>query len=136
MIPGLVTIFNKSISEGVFPELLKTAKVIPKYKNDDANFAKNCQLISLLSVFDKITEKHENKRVQSFLSKDNALYKYQYRFRRNFSITHALLNVLNIIYTALQEVKYVFRIYIDLKKSLRQLITIFYLQTLTIVALR
>ena len=28
MIPGLVIIFNKSTSEGIFPELLKTAKVI------------------------------------------------------------------------------------------------------------
>ena len=41
MIPGLVIIFNKSISEGIVPELLKTAKVIPIYKKDDTNFAKN-----------------------------------------------------------------------------------------------
>ena len=57
MIPGLVIIFNKSISEGIFPELLKTAKVIPIYKKDDTNFAKNYRPISLLSVFDKIIGK-------------------------------------------------------------------------------
>ena len=117
MIPGLVIIFNKSISEGIFPELLKTAKVIPIYKKDDTNFAKNYRPISLLSVFDKIIEKLVYKRVQSFLNKHNVLYKYQYGFRTNFSTTHALLDVLNYIYTALDEGKYVFGIYIDLKKA-------------------
>ena len=117
MILGLVIIFNKSISEGIFPELLKTAKVIPIYKKDDTNFAKNYRPISLLSVFDKIIEKLVYKRVHSFLSKHNVLYKYQYGFRTNFSTTHALLDVLNYIYTALDEGKYVFGIYIDLKKA-------------------
>ena len=95
MIPGLVIIFDKSNSEGVFPELLKTAKVIPIYKKDYANFAKNYRSISLLSVFDKIIEKLVYERVQPFLSKHNVLHKYQYGFRTNFSTTHALLNVLN-----------------------------------------
>ena len=45
------------------------------------------------------------------------MYKYQYGFRTNFSTTHALLDVLNYIYTALDEGKYVFGIYIDLKKA-------------------
>ena len=87
MIPGLIIIFNKSISEGIFPELLKTVKVIPIYKTDDTNFAKNYQPISLLSVFDKIIEKLVYKRVQSFLSKHNVLYKYQYGFLYNTRIT-------------------------------------------------
>ena len=34
----------------------------------------------------------------------------------DFSTTHALLDVLNYIYTPLDEAKYVFGIYIDLKK--------------------
>ena len=121
MVPGLVIIFNKSISEGVFPELLKTAKVIPVCKKDDTNVVKNYRPISLLSVFDKIIdkiiEKLVCKRVQSFLSKHNVLYKYQYGFRTNFSTTHALLDVLHYIYTALDDEKYVFGIYIELKKA-------------------
>ena len=117
MIPVLVIIFNKSISKGVFPHLLKTAKVIAIYRKDDTNFAKNYQPISLPSVFDKIIEKLAYKRVQSFLSKHNIVHKYQYGFRTNFSTTHALLDVLNYIYTALEEGKYLFGIYIDLKKA-------------------
>ena len=50
MIPGLVIILNKMISEGVFPEILKIAKVIPIYKKDNADFANNYRLTSLLSV--------------------------------------------------------------------------------------
>ena len=118
MIPGLVIIFNKSISERILPELLKTAKVIPICQKDDTNFAKNYRPISLLSVFDKIIEKLVYIRVQSFLSKHNVLHKYQYGFRTNFSTTHALLDVLNYIYTALDEGKCVFGIYIDLIKAL------------------
>ena len=117
MIPGLVVILNKSISEGVFPELLKTAKGIPICKKHEANFAKNYRPISLLSVFEEIIEKLVYKRVQSFLGKHNVLYKYQYGFRTNFSLTHALLNVLNYIHTALDEGQYVFGIYIDVKKA-------------------
>ena len=100
MIPGLVIIFNKSISEGIFPELLKTAKVIPIYKKDDTNFAKNYRPISLLSVFDKIIEKLVYKRVQSFLSKHNVLYKYQYGFRTN-SLRHTHYSMSSITFIQL-----------------------------------
>ena len=60
------------------------------------------------------------------VDKHNILYKYRYGFLANFSTTHELLHILNYIYTALDERKYVFGIYIDLKKPLKQLITIFY----------
>ena len=54
---GLVIIINKSIEEGVVPDLLKVAKFIPIHKKSDASLPGNYKPISLFSIFDKILEK-------------------------------------------------------------------------------
>ena len=53
----------------------------------------------------------------SFIKKHNLLYKYQFGFRSNHSTTHALLDVTEYIYNALDEGNYVIGAYIDLKKA-------------------
>ena len=67
IIDGLLVIFNKSIGEGCFPELLKIAKVIPINKGDDAVNPDNNRPISSLNVFDKLPEKLMYNRLDSFL---------------------------------------------------------------------
>ena len=118
IIPALVIVFNKSMKTGVFPDLLKVAKVIPIYKDDEADLPKNYRPISLLTIFDKLLEKVVYTRVKSFLDKHRVLYKYQFGFRSKSSTTYALLDVLDYIYTSLDQGKYVFGVYIDLKKAL------------------
>ena len=98
---------------GVFPDLLNVA-VIPIYKDDEADLPKNYRPISLLSSFDKLLEKVVYTRVKSFLDKHRVLYKCQFGFRSNPSTTYALLDVLDYIYTSLNQD--VFGVYIDLKK--------------------
>ena len=49
IIKGLVTIYNKSFTEGQFPDLLKIAKVIPIHKGEDATNPNKHRPISLLS---------------------------------------------------------------------------------------
>ena len=53
----LLHIFNLSISNGIVPDQLKVAKVIPIYKKGDKKLACNYRPISLLSIFDKLLEK-------------------------------------------------------------------------------
>ena len=46
-----------SLSQGIFPEQLKIANVIPLYKNDDSMLFNNYRPVSILCVFSKIFEK-------------------------------------------------------------------------------
>ena len=117
LVNGLVIIFNKSFQEGCFPEILKTAKVIPVHKGDVTTDPGNYRPISLLSVFDKLLEKVMLNRLLQFLNKNDILYKYQFGLRKNHATSNALTEVINHIYKSLDEGNYVFGIYIDLKKA-------------------
>ena len=121
-------IINKSVEEGVVPDLLKIAKVISIHKKDYVSLPGNYRPISLLSVFDKILEKVICTRLRKFMRKHNILYKYHYGFREHHSTSHAIMDVIEYIYKSLDENKFVFRAYIDLKKHLIQLIMIFFYQ--------
>ena len=57
LIPGLVIVFNKSIHEGIFPDILKIAKIIPIFKKNEDYVVGNYRPISLLSIFHKLLEK-------------------------------------------------------------------------------
>ena len=54
---ALVVIFNKSLEEGNFSDLLKIAKVLPIYKGGNNDNPVNYRPISYLTTFDKIFEK-------------------------------------------------------------------------------
>ena len=79
---ALVIIFNKSFSEGQFPNMLKIAKVTPVFKGGEASDPNNNKPISLLSIFDKLSEKVMYKRISFFLSIHKILYKFQFGFRK------------------------------------------------------
>ena len=52
----LMVVINKSLSTGVFPDLLKIARVIPLFKSGECNVLDNYHPISLLPVISKIVE--------------------------------------------------------------------------------
>ena len=117
IIGPLTHILNQSISKGVFPECLKTAKVIPLYKKGDESLCSNYRPISLLSRFHKLFEKILKQNLLDFLYRNNVLYKYQFGFRKTHSTNLALLEVTEQIYANLNVDNYGLGIYLDFQKA-------------------
>ena len=113
----LMLIFNKAIATGQYPDALKIAKVIPLFKKGESTLISNYRPISLLSLLNKIFEKLLYRRLYKFLVKHNVLYKYQFGFRRGYSTTMALIEVINNIKSAIDNNKFVCGIFLDLTKA-------------------
>ena len=113
----LSILFNMSFKTGVHPDILKIAKTIPIFKKGSKLEIGNYRPISLLSNLNKIIEKLMFNRVYSFIEKHNLLYKLQFGFRRKHSTNHALIEITELIRSALDSKRYACGIFIDLQKA-------------------
>ena len=87
---------------GIFPSVLKIAKVVPVFKKDSKLGYSNYRPISLLSNIEKILEKLMYKRLYTFLDNKNIIYDLQFGFRQ-YSTSHALINITEDIRKALDD---------------------------------
>ena len=113
----LCRIINLSFNCGVFPDVLKVAKVIPLHKGGSTQEVNNFRPISLLSIFDKIIEKLMHKRLYHFLEVHNILYENQFGFRKKNSTAHSLIEITEKIKESIDNGMYGCGIFIDLKKA-------------------
>ena len=105
----LLYMFNRSLSEGVFPECLKRAKVFPLHKKGSKmkidkyrsiSILKGSKMntdkyrsISILPVLSKLLEKVVYARLECFFLKFNIFYPKQFGFRSKYSTLHALAHI-------------------------------------------
>ena len=113
----LCHIINISFATGVFPDILKIAKVHPLHKGGSTLDPNNFRPISLLSIFDKIIEKLMHKRLYEFLEVNNILFENQFGFRKNNSTVYALMEITEKIKESIDNNKLGCGIFIDLKKA-------------------
>ena len=106
-----------SFEKGIFPDKLKTSKIIPIYKKGDTSLMTNYRPITLSSVFNKILERLMYNRLISFLNKHNILYNYQFGFRKGFSTSLALFEVLQLVNQELANNNLVMGLFLDLQKA-------------------
>ena len=97
----MADLFNLSFPTGVFPSALKTEKVVPVFEKDSKLYYSNYRPISLLSNIENILEKLMQKRLYTFLNKNNVIYNLQFGFRQQYSTSHALINITENIRKAL-----------------------------------
>ena len=113
----LAFIINSSFTQGIFPDPLKSARVVPIHKGGSKTDVTNYRPISLLCSFSKIYEKLMHTRVLEFLDSNNSLFESQYGFRPGMSCEHALLNAQNKILHSLGNKKISLLLLLDYSKA-------------------
>ena len=113
----LTHVLNLSMLQGVVPNELKIARVIPLFKADNNMLISNYRPVSVLPVFSKILERLMYNRLYSFIIKHDVLYKYQFGFRKGHSTNMALIVLVDKIMSALDNGDFVLGVFIDLSKA-------------------
>ena len=113
----LSRLINSSFENGLFPDELKIAKVIPIFKNGDKKDTVNYRPISVQTFFSKIFEKTMYNHLISFIDKENILYKSQFGFRKSHSTNHAIISLVENVNQALDSGKVLVGVFLDLKKA-------------------
>ena len=110
-------IFNNIIASGLYPDILKIACITAVFKSGDKQNPNNYRPISSLPILNKIFEKLLHLRFYNFFESHGVLCEEQYGFRKKKSTSDAVNVLLNNIYNALNEKKYLGAVFLDLSKA-------------------
>lgn len=110
-------IFNKAITEGKFPNILKTAKVTPIFKKGDKTNPNNYRPISMLYGLSKIIETIIKEQLLNFLEKTKFLSDNQHGFRKKHSTNSAILSLIEYIRKNNDLGYHVLALFLDLNKA-------------------
>ena len=88
-----MVIFNQSIIDGIFPDQMKIAEILPLYKGKESDQLVNYRPISLLLTMSKLLEKIIYKCTIGFIDKYKLLYDSQYGFGSKRSCEQAILEL-------------------------------------------
>ena len=113
----ITLIVNKSISSGVFPDILKKAIVVPIFKKGDKANVANYRPISTLPTLSKIIEKCVVKRLLSFTDRFSIFCRNQFGFMRGLSTTDAIIDLTEFIYGNLESKNHTIGVFIDYSKA-------------------
>ena len=115
--PILANIFNSSFEKGVFPQLLKSACVIPIFKGGSRMDVSNYRPVSLLPILSKILEKLMQSRLMTFLTDNKILYEHQFGFQKDKSTSMAVLDMCNKITDSFENKEVACNIFLDFAKA-------------------
>ena len=110
-------LFNFCLKEGVYPDSLEVAGVIPIFKKGEPDKTTNYRSISLFSQFNKIFEKLLYSRIYSYLVRYDSLSDYQFGFRKNCSTNFAINKIYNEILSNFDQSLYTCCVFLDLSKA-------------------
>ena len=113
----LQIIFNQSIYQGVFPDKMKLAEIVPLYKGKEQDLVVNYRPISLLMTISKILEKIVYHHFYSFLELNGTLFDSQYGFCSQRSCEQAILEMMGNLLQARNKDLYSSGTFLGLSKA-------------------
>ena len=113
----LQVIFNQSIYQGVFPDKMKLAEIVPLSKGKEYNLVINYRPISLLMTISKVLEKIVYHHFYSFLELNGTLFESKYGFRLQRSCKQAILEMVGNLLQTHSKGLYSSGTFLDLSKS-------------------
>ena len=109
-------ILNQCLTNGIIPDKLKNAKVVPMHKSDDETMFNNYRPISILPTT-KVFEKVIFNEVHEYFHVISLYFINQYGFRKKHSTELAVLEVIDRITNKLDQGITPINIYLDLSKA-------------------
>lgn len=117
IVAPLTSIFNRCLSEGYFPNILKISSVVPVFKKGSTDVANDFRPISILSTFSKIFEKFLHIEFSNHLNSHNAITASQFGFKHGVSTDIAIAKLLENVYKGLNQNLYGIGVFLDLQKA-------------------
>ena len=108
---------NQSLCSGIFPSILKIAKVLPLFKKDDNRFFGNYRRISLLSSVSKIFERIAFNQLYDYFISNDLLFDGQYGFRDKHSTELAASELIDRLPSEINNKKIPLSIFLDLSNA-------------------
>ena len=115
--PILTRLYNRSISNCIFPRIFKLAKVTPVHKKGAIHDKSNYRPISVLPSVSLILERHVSYYLKQYLEENNLLYTRQSGFRSNHSCQTALVKLCDDWIRAIDNNEVVGTLLLDLSKA-------------------
>lgn len=113
----LTKLINLCFQQNTFPEVLKTAVVVPIFKKGDPSMPDNYRPISLLPIISKILEKCMAIRIVNFFETNGLFARCQFGFREHKNTVLGIINLVSDIIEAFQNKEYSTVLLCDLSKA-------------------
>jgi hypothetical protein len=94
----ITNFFNHCITDSLFPDALKVAKIVPVPKTNSPSSPSEFRPVSILPNLSKGLEKCLFSQFSNHLGKNNMLSPHQFRFQKNHSTVHACTVLADLLY--------------------------------------
>lgn len=113
----LYRIINDCLRANVFPECLKTSRVVPVYKKGNRSEVDNYRPIAIIPIIGKIFESVLNSQIVEFFERSNLFSPAQFGFRPGMSTTLAVKRLVDHVQGCFEDKGYVQACFYDLTKA-------------------